>query len=172
METFPRYWPFLGGTHRSLVDSPHKGLWRGALMFSLICAWGWWFEMPSCPLWCHCNAKKMFVCLFVLSMTSSDPPRSRHLFSFGVIADVQYADSEKRLNFEQVNWRCYREALGHLTDAVQVWNNSPGGHKVEFVLQLGDLIDGINKCQGQHQVSSLIIVCREWLLTNYQGYTY
>ena len=17
--------------------------------------WGWWFEMPSCPLWCHCN---------------------------------------------------------------------------------------------------------------------
>ena len=17
--------------------------------------WGWWFEMPSCPLWCHCS---------------------------------------------------------------------------------------------------------------------
>ena len=17
--------------------------------------WGWWFETPSCPLWCHCN---------------------------------------------------------------------------------------------------------------------
>ena len=25
--------------HRSPVNSPHKGQWRGALMFSLICAW-------------------------------------------------------------------------------------------------------------------------------------
>ena len=56
METFPRYWPFVRGIHRSLgdwpfvrgihrplVDSPHKGQWRGALMFSLIFAWtyGW-----------------------------------------------------------------------------------------------------------------------------------
>ena len=36
---FPRYWPSLGGTHRSPVDSPHKGQWRGALMFYLICTW-------------------------------------------------------------------------------------------------------------------------------------
>ena len=36
---FPRYWPFVRGIHRSPVNSPHKGLWRGALMFSLICAW-------------------------------------------------------------------------------------------------------------------------------------
>ena len=27
------------GIHRSLVNSPHKGQWYGALMFSLICAW-------------------------------------------------------------------------------------------------------------------------------------
>ena len=36
---FPRYWPFVRGIHRSRVNSPHKGQWRGALMFSLICAW-------------------------------------------------------------------------------------------------------------------------------------
>ena len=35
---FPRHWPFVRGIHRSPVDSPHKGQWRGALMFSLICA--------------------------------------------------------------------------------------------------------------------------------------
>ena len=29
----------MGGIHRSPVNSPHKGQWRGALMFSLICAW-------------------------------------------------------------------------------------------------------------------------------------
>ena len=35
---FPRYWHFLRGIHRSPVNSPHKGQWRGALMFTLICA--------------------------------------------------------------------------------------------------------------------------------------
>ena len=39
METFPIYWPLVRGIHRSPVDSPHKGQWRGALMFSLICTW-------------------------------------------------------------------------------------------------------------------------------------
>ena len=40
---FPRYWPFVRGIHRPPVKSPHKGQWRGALMFSLICVWinGW-----------------------------------------------------------------------------------------------------------------------------------
>ena len=36
---FPRNWPFVRGIHRSPVNSPHKGQWRGALMFSLICVW-------------------------------------------------------------------------------------------------------------------------------------
>ena len=36
---FPRYWPFVRGIHRSPVNSPHKGQWHGALLFSLICAW-------------------------------------------------------------------------------------------------------------------------------------
>ena len=36
---FPRNWPFVRGIHRSPVNSPHKGQWRGALMFSLICIW-------------------------------------------------------------------------------------------------------------------------------------
>ena len=35
------YWPFVRG--ELPMDSPHKGQWRGALMFSLICVWinGW-----------------------------------------------------------------------------------------------------------------------------------
>ena len=36
---FPRNWPFVRGIHRSPVNSTHKGQWRGALMFSLICFW-------------------------------------------------------------------------------------------------------------------------------------
>ena len=40
---FPCYWPFVRGIHRSPVKSPHKGQWRGALVFSSICVWinGW-----------------------------------------------------------------------------------------------------------------------------------
>ena len=40
---FPRYWPFVRGIHRWPVNSPNKGQWCGALMFSSICAWinGW-----------------------------------------------------------------------------------------------------------------------------------
>ena len=73
METFPRHWLFVRGIHRSLVNSPHKGQWRGALMFSLIYAlnkrlskqsWGWWFETPTRSLWSHCNA-----CPFFLTVT-------------------------------------------------------------------------------------------------------
>ena len=40
---FPCYWPFVRGIHRLPVNSPHKGQWRGTLMFSLIWVWmnGW-----------------------------------------------------------------------------------------------------------------------------------
>ena len=59
---FSRYWSFCAGIHRSPVNSPHKGQWRGALIFSSHLnkrlnkqSWGWWFQTPSHPLWRHCN---------------------------------------------------------------------------------------------------------------------
>ena len=61
---FPRNWPLVWWIHRSPVNFPHKGQWRGALMSSLIYAWikvvseqswGWWFETPSHLFWRHCN---------------------------------------------------------------------------------------------------------------------
>ena len=62
-KNFPRYWPFVRGIHRWPVKSPHKGQWRGVLMFFFLhlnkrlCkqSWDWWFETPSRPLWRHCN---------------------------------------------------------------------------------------------------------------------
>ena len=56
VETFPRCWPFVRGIHRSSANSPHKGQWRGALMFSLICAWtnGWVNNRYAGDLRCHC----------------------------------------------------------------------------------------------------------------------
>ena len=52
---FPRYWPFVRGIHRSPVNSPHKGQWRGVLMFSLICAWiNGWVNNQEADLRRHC----------------------------------------------------------------------------------------------------------------------
>ena len=52
---FPRYWPLVRGIHRAPVNSPHKGQWRGALMFSLICARinGWVNNREAGDLRCH-----------------------------------------------------------------------------------------------------------------------
>ena len=52
---FPRYWPFVRGIHLSPVNSPHKGQWRGALMFSLIWVWinGWVSNSEAGDLRCH-----------------------------------------------------------------------------------------------------------------------
>ena len=43
METFSALLAFVPWIHRSPVNFPHKGQWRRALMFSLICTWinGW-----------------------------------------------------------------------------------------------------------------------------------
>ena len=62
---FPRYWPFVRGIHRSPVNSPHKGQWRWALVFSLICTRknGWVNNReagdltPSRPLWRYWNVE-------------------------------------------------------------------------------------------------------------------
>ena len=52
---FPHYWPFVHGIHWSPINSPHKGEWREALMFSLICAWtnGWVNKRDASQLRCH-----------------------------------------------------------------------------------------------------------------------
>ena len=43
METVSALLALCAGIHQSSMNSPHKGMWRGALMFSLICIWtnGW-----------------------------------------------------------------------------------------------------------------------------------
>ena len=75
---FPRYWPFVRGIHRFPVNSPHKGQWRGAFTFPLICTLnkrlskqsaGWWFETLSHPLWRHCNvlglSKYVYIYIYI-----------------------------------------------------------------------------------------------------------
>ena len=55
METFSTLLAFCSGNHRSTVNSQYKGQWRGALMFSLICAWtnSWTNNGDASDLRCH-----------------------------------------------------------------------------------------------------------------------
>ena len=45
---FPRYWPFVWVIHLSPVNSPHKGHWRGALMFSAPVPYAYRPLRPAC----------------------------------------------------------------------------------------------------------------------------
>ena len=54
---FLHNWPFVRGIHQSLMNSPHKGQWHRALMFSVICAWqnSWANNWGASGLRCHNN---------------------------------------------------------------------------------------------------------------------
>ena len=71
---FPRYWPFVRGIHRWPVDRPHKGQWRGALMFSLICAWtnGWANNRDAGDLRRYCAHYDVTVMILEGAMIRSD----------------------------------------------------------------------------------------------------
>lgn len=63
------------------------------------------------------------------------------LASFGLIADIQYADNEDRYNFTKTHLRRYRNSLKLVNEACQYWLNRK--YPISFILQLGDIIDGI-----------------------------
>lgn len=56
-------------------------------------------------------------------------------FTFGVVADIQYADKDTR------DSRQYRKSLVKVQDSVTVFNARP----LDFVIELGDLVDGYAK---------------------------
>ena len=65
---------------------------------------------------------------------------------FGVLTDIQYADHETILF--QNKKRNYRNTLNLVSDAVNNWKNYSvrSKRKLDFILELGDIIDG--KCKS------------------------
>ena len=88
-KSFPRYLPFVRGIHRSPVNSPHKGQWRGALNFFFVLRlderlskqwWGWWYETVSRPLWRHSNVQIHPCGVSPIMITSRHGNNFRHLW--------------------------------------------------------------------------------------------
>lgn len=76
----------------------------------------------------------------------AEPPPRGPLFTFGVIADVQYADLDDGYNFPRTRRRFYRSSLDLLGNALLSW--STAAVRPSFILQLGDIIDGFNRPAG------------------------
>ena len=62
------------------------------------------------------------------------------LFSFGVIADIQYVDSEDAMNFQGSTMRRYRQSFNTFKEAVSSWNALE--HAPKCAIVLGDILDG------------------------------
>ena len=77
------------------------------------------------------NTAFLFIALLGPCCARAAPARSARL-SFGVTADVQYADQDSALG------RDYRGSLAKLKHCVAAWNRLP----LDFVVQLGDIVDG------------------------------
>ena len=75
MEAFSAILDLYGGSHRSPLNSPHTGQWRGALMFSLICGWtsGWANNQDASHLRCRCAHYDVTVITDKMHSTSSCP---------------------------------------------------------------------------------------------------
>ena len=85
---FTRYWPFVRGIHWSPVNSPaQRPVTQSFDVFLDPCqnkrlvkqSWGWWFEMPSRSLWCHCNVIPVYVMGFEVSHGGHHQDRERPL---------------------------------------------------------------------------------------------
>ena len=65
-------------------------------------------------------------------------------FSFGVIADIQYADADDGEDFKRTVVRRYRNTLRVLHEAVDGWMSQQEqlGYPIQLIAQLGDIIDG------------------------------
>jgi len=74
-----------------------------------------------------------------------------HLFSFGLIGDVQYAiDKEKGSSYDGKQVRWYRDSINKLEKAVDCWNSN---EDIDFCVNLGDLLDSRNAKFGNTQVA-------------------
>ena len=100
--------------------------------------------------WVH-SSIALSSCVSALIGTRSSIPAAtapqQPLVSFGVIADIQWADCDDGTNYDKSVVRRYRGAYRTLCRAVDWWlalREPPS-----FIAQLGDIIDGVNVALGQ-----------------------
>ena len=84
--------------------------------------------------------------LFLVPLGAQDTLSPQPLFSFGVLADVQYADKDRSGD------RHYRTSLSRLASCVKILNQKD----LVFVVQLGDFID-----DGKHSFDDVLPIWKK-----------
>ena len=84
----------------------------------------------------------------------------RCLMKFGIVADVQYADSDdKQAWYNPEKTRFYRNSLKQVEKAFQHWEKLDSEPPVSFILQLGDVIDQLNTSACSQSAIDLTLSC-------------
>jgi manganese-dependent ADP-ribose/CDP-alcohol diphosphatase len=85
--------------------------------------------------------------------SSSAAVHEQPLASIGVISDIQYCAQENCMNYIKTEVRYYRDACNTAVKAMQDFADSSehGAPRVQRIMHLGDLIDGINAKRGTSQ---------------------
>ena len=120
---FQRYWPFVRGIHRSPVNSPYKGQWRGALMFSLICTRinGWVNNGEAGDL----RRKHYYVTLMYFSYRESDILIETNLMATSLPYILNLIDTNSRASFDTTDWlECVVNNTLHIAGLVPDCSNS------------------------------------------------
>ena len=122
---FPRYWLFVRGIRRASVNFPHKGQWRGALMFSIICAWinSWVHNREAADLRRH-RAHYDVIVIHGLSVCGMWPHPGNIKCQFLISAAFITA---RPIKYHQKSIDQTVTAQLNQTDkhAIQVWDNCP-----------------------------------------------
>ena len=113
MKTFPFCWPFVRGIYRSPVNSPHKGQWRGTLMFSLICVWtNAWVNNRDADDW-----RRHQVHYDVINVEPVQAITYRQVWRTSPASQIRvpWRNSQSRIWWINCwwNWRCWRSVGSH-----------------------------------------------------------
>ena len=77
----------------------------------------------------------------IILVNSATLRPNKPLFKFGIISDIQYANAEDAMNFQNTRLRRYKQSLSIFQDAVTSWNGLPVS-EVACAICLGDQLDG------------------------------
>jgi manganese-dependent ADP-ribose/CDP-alcohol diphosphatase len=96
---------------------------------------------------------------------SSNDDSSKSLFSFGVIADIQYVDAPDAMNFQNTTMRRYKQSFETFREAISSWDALPESPKCAIVL--GDILDG-KSATMMNQEKCINDVLQASIKTNYE----
>ena len=119
---FPHYWPFVRGIHRSPVNSPHKGQWRGALIFSLLCASinSWVNNRKVGDLWRHIKDRHVEYLLniaFGRIIASGNKPIPEPMLTqiYPQVVLHSHSDLKDNHNLMMMGWQLYGNLISYRT---------------------------------------------------------